>query len=412
MRSILLPFAFLPFSVMACTAFKVTQDGRTIVGLNEDAWSINAQVRFEQGRNGGYGAIYFAHFNGHPMRVMNDQMGMNEAGLVFDGLVVGPGTVKRRTGMPAMETSDAINHVMRTCATVHEVEVFLRTVNTGPMAGMLFFCDAAGGYLVVEPDTMLLGHDPWYAVSNWRMSNCSDPATIPIPRLQNGRQLLTSGSGASPEEAEEVLSTMAACRAKLGEGTLFSVLFDPTEGQAHLYFYHDFSERLTFNLEEELTKGDHRVDMASLFGPRPEYEKLRAYVTPFHQRWLFWAMLGWLGLALLIGAASFVHLCTRIILRLRRRAAGSLMVPLLGASTTALVALLLGVLLMQEGPYYFGLGDVHPALVWAPVLIALIGIAWLGIAKRSDASRLTLLIGSAFLLPLLSALTYWGMLLP
>jgi len=72
----------------ACTAFTVSHNGRTFIGYNEDAWSINANVRFEQGRDGGCGAIYFAHFNGHPMRAMSDQLGMNEAGLVFDGLVV------------------------------------------------------------------------------------------------------------------------------------------------------------------------------------------------------------------------------------------------------------------------------------------------------------------------------------
>ena len=48
-------------------------------------------------------------------------MGMNAAGLVFDGLVVGPGPGKRRAALPAVETSDAILHIMRTCANVQEV---------------------------------------------------------------------------------------------------------------------------------------------------------------------------------------------------------------------------------------------------------------------------------------------------
>jgi len=42
------------------------------VGNNEDAWSINARIRFENGRLGEYGAVYLCHYNGSPMREMID----------------------------------------------------------------------------------------------------------------------------------------------------------------------------------------------------------------------------------------------------------------------------------------------------------------------------------------------------
>ncbi|MEX1132980.1 MAG: hypothetical protein WEC15_07135 [Flavobacteriales bacterium] len=394
----------------ACTVFKQTLDGRTFIGNNEDAWSINANVRFEQGRDGGYGSIYFAHFNGHPMRAMSDQLGMNEAGLVFDGLVVGPGRVKRRSGMPSVETNDALLHIMRTCATVQEVEAYLRTVDTGPVVGMLFFADAAGGYLVLEPDTLFTGNDPWYALSNWRMSTCSDPATIPIPRLQDGRQLLMSGSGASLAGGEEVLSTMTVCRPKMGEGTLFSVLFDPQEAQAHLYFYHDLSERVTFDLKEELAKGDRSVDMASLFGARPEYERLRNYITPFHQRWLFWAMFALAALAGIMGAINLVQLIVRGVARLRGRNSGAMITPLLSGLASATVIGLIGVLLMQEPVYYFGLGSTHKALVWLPLLLIVLVAAMLVLRYRESNTRRALWGNALLYLPMIGLLGYWGML--
>lgn len=394
----------------ACTVFKQTLDGRTFIGNNEDAWSINANVRFEQGRDGGYGSIYFAHFNGHPMRAMSDQLGMNEAGLVFDGLVVGPGRVKRRSGMPSVETNDALLHIMRTCATVQEVEAYLRTVDTGPVVGMLFFADADGGYLVLEPDTLFTGNDPWYALSNWRMSTCSDPATIPIPRLQDGRQLLMSGSGASLAGGEEVLSTMTVCRPKMGEGTLFSVLFDPQEAQAHLYFYHDLSERVTFDLKEELAKGDRSVDMASLFGARPEYERLRNYITPFHQRWLFWAMFALAALAGIMGAINLVQLIVRGVARLRGRNSGAMITPLLSGLASATVIGLIGVLLMQEPVYYFGLGSTHKALVWLPLLLIVLVAAMLVLRYRESNTRRALWGNALLYLPMIGLLGYWGML--
>lgn len=410
MRILLPAILLLPVQAFACTAFTTTHNGRTFIGCNEDSWSINANVRFEQGRDGGYGTLYFANYNGHPTRSMADQLGMNEAGLVYDILIVDHGPVKRRAGLPAVETPDAIRHIMRTCATVQEVEAYLRTVNTGPAVGQLFFCDAQGGYLVLEPDTLLTGNDPWFALGNWRMSTCSDPGTIPIARLQAGRQLLMNGGGTSLEGAEKVLTTMTACRKKLGEGTLYSVLFDPAEKKAHLYFYHNFRERVTFDLKEELAKGDRRVDMASLFGPRPEYDRLKSYLTPFHQRWLFWALFGLAVLALIMGTINLVQLIARGLSMLRGRNSGSLITPMLSGLANTTLITLIGVLLMQEGVFYFGLGFTHPALVWLPwVLIVLVGTLVV-LRYRESLARPSLLGKALLYLPVIGLLGYWGML--
>lgn len=412
MMRLLLLTTLLPFSAFACTAFKTTHGGRTLVGLNEDAWSINANVRFEQGRDGAYGGIYFAHYNGHPLREMSDQMGMNEAGLVFDGLVVGPGAVKRRTGMPVVATSDAIRHVMRTCASVQEVATYLRSVDTGPLVGMLFFADAAGGYLLLEPDTLFTGNDAWYALSNWRMSTCGDPATIPIPRLQAGRQLLMNDAGASLSGAEEVLSTMAVCRPKLGEGTLFSALFDPGEATAHLFFYHDFRERVTFDLKQELAKGDRTVDMASLFGPRPEYERLERCLTPFHQRWMFWILVSVLCVVVVAGTYCAIWFLRDALRMIRKRPRTAMGAALLSGLLCVALAGLLSVLLMNEAPYYFGLGDVHPALGWLPLIIIAMTAGVFIIARRSSRPRWHMAVMALFIVPVLGLLAYWQMLLP
>lgn len=416
MRFVLLLVSVLPLSTLACTAFKVTQDGRTLIGCNEDAWSINAQVRFEQGRDGGYGAIYFSHYNGSPLRAMMDQMGMNEAGLVFDGFSLGPGPVKRRAGLPWMETSDGVAHIMRTCVSVREVLDYLRTVDTGPTGGMFIFFDAKGDYLVMEPDTMFLGNDPWYAVGNWRMSSCTDPSTIPIPRLQAGRALLAGGIDASVESATTVLESMKACRSKLGEGTLFSTLFDPARGQAHLFFYHDFRERVTFDLKTELAKGDRTIEMTPLFGERPEYKALLAYGTPFHQRWLWWTVACAGALSLLGMLWAFGLFVLWVIACIRSRAFVRELPWLVIGVGSALATFLCGTLLMVEGVYYFGLGDavdrIHPLLRWMPLGL-LACTAWLFVHSFMRTRYRRLLRGLALVQgALITALAYWGLLWP
>ena len=414
MRFVLVLSTVLPLSALACTTFVITQDGRTLVGCNEDAWSINAQVRFEQGRNGDYGAIYFGHFNGSPLREMTDQMGMNEAGLVFDGLAIQAQSTTTAPGLNRLHFDELMPLVMRTCATVHEAAALLRTYDQSWLTrSMLFLADRNGDYLIVESDTMILGKDHSYAVGNWRMSTCADPDAIPIPRLQAGRTLLADGIDASIEQGTAVLESMKACRSKLGEGTLFSTLFDLERGQAHLFFYHDFREHITFDLKAELAKGDRTIEMASLFGERPEYDALVTYVTPFHQRWLFWGLLGLAAFAGLLGLASAATLIRRSIARLRGRAYKPWLPALLAGFICSVVLVLVPVLLWNEGVFYFGLGDVAGWLRFIPLLLILLLVTrWLMERKSHGTGRQSLIAVTALGLPFVALLAYWGMLWP
>lgn len=394
----------------ACTVYTTTHNGRTLIGNNEDAWSINAQVRFVQGRNGEYGAIYFDHFNGHPLRSMGPQLGINEAGLVFDGLTIQPQHATPVRGRKQVRFDELMPLLMRTCSTVHEAAAVLRVQDFSWLTrSMLFFADRNGDYLIVENDTMILGNDPDHAVGNWRMGKCTDPDAIPIPRLQAGRALLAAGTDASVEHGTAVLQSMVACRPKLGEGTLFSTLFDPQQGEVHLFFYHDFNERVTFHLKTELAKGDRRVEMASLFGARPEYDALVAYITPFHQGWLFRVLIGWAAMMGLVLLLSAVGLLRALVLRFRRHE-GDLATPLLHAFAGVLALSLLGILLTQEGVYYFGLGDLHPLLTGAPLVLVLL----LALLVRYTQGKRVLFRAVPVLLfaPLIACLAYWGMLWP
>lgn len=414
-RILLSPLLVLAFAAPtispACTVFKITHNGRTLIGNNEDAWSINSQIRFEQGRNGGYGAIYFDHFNGHPFRKMGPQLGMNEAGLVFDGLTIQPHHATPVPGRKQVHFDDLMPQLMRTCATVHEAATVLRAYDFSWLTrSMLFFADRNGDYLIVENDTMMLGNDPTYAVGNWRMGSCTDPDAIPIPRLQAGRALLNEGTEASLEHGTAVLQVMQACRSKMGEGTIFSTLFDPGAGKAYLYFYHDLQHMVPFDLKTELAQGDRTLVMADLFPANAEFERLKAYSTPFHQRWLFWTLVVFAGaLALWLFVAS-IMLLVRLIALMRKQRDRPIL-PLFLSLLFCLAALpLIGVILTQEGVFYFGLGDVHPFLAWLPVtLIALaLSLAWM---KRNIARPL-LVIGATALLPFFTLLGYWGMIVP
>lgn len=407
----------MPIVSEACTAFKVSANGRTLIGNNEDAWSINARVRFVNGRKGELGVIYFSHYNGSPLRRMIDQGGMNEAGLVFDGFVVPVTELRPQPGKPLGDHHELVSQAMRTCSNVHQVATLFDTYDLlGLNGGMLFFCDRNGEYLVVEADTLFKGNDPTFALGNFRASQCTDFNAVPSARYQRGRRMLATGPDTSIAWCSAVLDSMHSCRQKLGNGTLYSYIADPSHGLVHLFFYHDFTHRVTFDLTTELAKGDHEVEIASLFPLNTEYAQLLGYKTPFHQRWLWWSVTGIMTISVLTGLWALGVMVAWLVASIRSRKPASGMPWLAVGLGSALSFFICTMLLLREGVFYFGLGDamdrIHPLLKWSPWLLLASAIgAGVRMYLYAPCQRTlrTHLVAQGLLI---IGLVYWGLFLP
>lgn len=410
-------FAFLamllPLWAPACTAFILHNGGRTFVGNNEDSWCVEGRVRFVPGEAGRLGAVYFSSWRGHPYLPWTDQLGMNEVGLVFDGLTVQPMDVAPSPGKPPLEFNALTNRMLEQCHDVPEAVAFLRKHDRILLhQSMIFLADAQGRYAVVQNDTILLGDEPYFAVGNWRLARDTDMDAIPIPRLQQGRALLEAGVAPTVDGAWSVLEGMKSCRKFLGNGTFFSTLFEPDSGLVHLAFYHDYEHRITFDLHAELRKGAHTLDLPALFPPNKAYQALQAYRTPFHQRWLFQGLMACGVAAVLWGLILGVWVLMNGLRRIRRlpvRTSWPLVVAGLGLVT--LVGLV-AVLLTLEKVFYFGLGDVHPALASLPYFLLVVAVVLILRAHRYRSERWPLLPALALLLPVLAGCAYWGFFLP
>jgi len=91
---------------------------------------------------------------------------------------------------------------------------------------------------------------------------------------------LENGPDTSLAFCTALLDTMHVCREKIGDGTLISSLWDLTGGTVNLFFYHDYTTTVRFNLAEELAKGDRIIALETLFPPNAEFEKLKQFKTP------------------------------------------------------------------------------------------------------------------------------------
>jgi len=260
-------------SGFACTMFKLTIFGKTMVGNNEDYWNPNTRIWFEQGKNGEYGAAYVGFDDFFP------QGGMNQAGLVFDGFSEDYKAISDTVGKKSLGMN-FLKDILKKCATVEEVKKYFSQYNlSGLETSMFLFIDKTGKYLVVEGDSLILGNKPSYVLSNFYPSQVKDESEIDIPFYQKGRLLLESRSDTSINFCSSVMDTMHQEKV-WGAGTMYTTIYDLNEGAVYLYFFHDYKHAVKFSLVQELKRGDSSLVIPDLF---PENRKGHEFVNNYNE---------------------------------------------------------------------------------------------------------------------------------
>ncbi len=273
-----------------CSMYKITVNGKTMVGNNEDSWGEDAKIWFEPGKNGKFGFVGLGY-----ARKKHPDGAMNEHGLAFDAFaMLRKGTLPDRDPKKKDFAYGHIRTIMQECKTVDEVYAFLAKLNLHILDGspifngsMLLFADKTGKYLVVEADKMTLGNEEKFVLANFSVADTKDLSTIKLERYCKGVAFLKN----KPLDVKlsfctALSDTMSVNRAKIGDGTLYTNILDLNEGIIHLYFFHDFSKRITFNLKEELGKGVHSHNFSDLFPMNEKYEKFIAYKTPQNSKFI------------------------------------------------------------------------------------------------------------------------------
>lgn len=121
---LILILALSHIKIQACSKYKVTVDGKTMVGCNHDAWLITPKIWFE---NAPQPNEYGACFTG-ARAVSNNrtapQSGMNTAGLTFSRLA-SYHPEQNNPFTDRLKISDEVNYltnILHKCTTVAEVK--------------------------------------------------------------------------------------------------------------------------------------------------------------------------------------------------------------------------------------------------------------------------------------------------
>jgi hypothetical protein len=265
----------------ACSSYKVTAGGKTMVGSNYDTWLLTPRIWFE---TKGYGCAFSGarpdgEFGFAP------QTGMNEFGLAFVTLA----TATPENGKPYPDKkqitgrTNYLKDILHSCKSIDDVKSYIDQYDHSSLQQDVFlYVDKTGKYLVVEPYTAIAGNDPKYILANFCPSTVSDFSSIKQVRYINGTIFLKDKIDTSLAFCTALSDTMHVCRKNHGDGTLLTSILDLNDGITYLYFYHDYDHLVKFNLKDELSKGDHSFEIASLFPPNAEFKQLSDFKTPLN----------------------------------------------------------------------------------------------------------------------------------
>ena len=338
-------------SAEACSMYKVTKDGNTMVGCNEDAWRTTSRIWFENAKNKNeYGAAFTGSRKTNP-NLFAPQSGMNEAGLTFSRLAsyfpkqsaLSPHKIKITNEVAYL------TDILHKCASVDEVKKYIEQYDHNFFIDDVFiYIDNSGKYLVVEPYNIIEGDDAYYVLSNFCPSITDHEKARKLERYRNGEDFLkTHKINTSLSFCTALSDTMHVCRNRNGDGTLLTSIWDTKNGLVNIYFYHNYHSTLQFNLSEELAKGDRILNIASLFSENPEFKRLAEYKTPFNTPFLR-ILLVIIGGVLTLISLIFIMLFVR-----NRKSVNSYTIFMIASLLNLLLTVYFFVLATNISIYYF-----------------------------------------------------------
>lgn len=407
-------------SSQACSMYKITVEGKTMVGCNEDAWRTSSRIWFALAKNDQrFGAAFTGSREVSGQRTA-PQSGMNEAGLVFSRLVAyyPEQSNPQAKALPITDEVNYLTDILHRCATVAEVKAYIERYDYSLFYDHVFiYIDSTGDYLIVEPYQLLLGQEGQYVLSNFCPSITSTEQARQLARYRKGEDYLKAIPAAASLNYCRVLSDqMHVCRARNGDGTLLTSIWDVQNKVVNLYFYHNYDSTVQFKLSEALVKGEHGYSIPDLFPSNPEFKRLAAYKTPSNSLALRCSLLG--GSALLTALAVFWGMA----LFRQKRAVLSRSLAQCLLLLNLLLGLYLFVLLTNKNIFYFDAPYQFSGSLWRSLLaylpfvllLLVVPLSWFNwqFLRTRQRPRLTqyLLVTNHFLyLLLLIGFGYWGL---
>ncbi len=254
---LLLALILLPTETLfSCTMFTLTKNGKTLVGNNEDWRNPNTKIWFVLPEGEKHGIVYFGFDDFTP------QGGMNDQGLVFDYMATPPLEVTKSLHKEIFR-GDLMDKVMRECASVKDALNLIDHYNLQYFRNFqVMIVDQSGDSAIIEGDVIHRKKGNFQVCTNFYLSQLKEGEDIPCGRYKIATNLL-SNNELTIDAFRNILA--AVHQEGVQGGTLYSNIYDVNRGLIYLYHFHNYENAVIINLEDELKKGEHTIDLPSLF---------------------------------------------------------------------------------------------------------------------------------------------------
>ncbi len=225
-----------------CTIFTATENGRTLVGGNEDWEDLPVRVWFISPGEGAHGMVLFGFINGWA------QAGMNDQGLFFDWVAGFETGWTRSPDLPDY-FENISEKILEDASTVEEAIAMSRAYNVdGFRAARMMLVDRQGNSAIVG-----------FQDGEFRVWRTGEDVQIVGVRAETAGRLLKADTGVSVDRFGEILS---ACRLQGRLATRYSNVYDLKDGVVYVVAGTWDEGAVALSLEAELEKGSHYYDLS------------------------------------------------------------------------------------------------------------------------------------------------------
>ncbi len=229
---------------ISCTIFKSTHSEKTLIGNSEDWREANAKVWFLSAVPGKHGRVFFGFENGWA------QGGMNDQGLFFDGIAGETQdwvSVAHREDFPG----NLCEKILEEAVTVEDAIAYFKRYNFPSLVvGTFVFVDATGSTATIS-----------YAGGRLKVDSFSASTFARGYRGDKARDLLDRMGSIDIPAMEQILND---CQRRDHYPTQYGNIYDPHGLEVHFYANQGSVREITFDLVNELAKGDHYYDLENL----------------------------------------------------------------------------------------------------------------------------------------------------
>ena len=251
---------------IACTIVVKANEDLILVGNNEDYLESRTKIWFRPTVERAHGMIIW----GFDRSLWPYQGGMNDKGLFVDVQAINGFTGFHEDPEKPDIPGDEIEYFLSRCASVEEALQSFEKYDIDLGYVKFVFADAHGNSAIVEwldGKTNVIRREGDGQVS----SNVPSDQDHTDPRYIVAEKVLSTQQKPTVALIRRALSATAF--AGPFSQTLYSVICDLKKGRVLVYHFHNFEESVTFDLDNELSKGEAEYAIPSLFEIKPYYER-------------------------------------------------------------------------------------------------------------------------------------------